>query len=96
MGKRAHCTDRRFLWSQEDLGVLLKWVLANECWEEVKKPEPHHCGGLTLSAHQMPTFHSPSMNRTGERKYDKNLMGQDKDREVTYQLPSRADSTYRS
>lgn len=25
VGKRAHCTDRSFLWSQWDLGVLLKW-----------------------------------------------------------------------
>lgn len=61
-------------------------VLANEYHEEAEKLEPRDFGGLTLAAHHVPTKslnHSHCIHRTGGRKYDKRLMGQGKDREVT-------------
>ena len=48
------------------------------------------CGGLTLAGCQVPTkllYHSPPQQDRG-RKYDERFVGQDKDREITQQLPS--------
>lgn len=55
-------------------------VLVNEYREE--KLGPRNFGGLTLAAHHVPKslYQSHSINRTEGRKYDKKLMGQDKDR----------------
>jgi len=42
------------------------------------------CSGLALAGHRVPSKASLSLlllNQTGERRYDKRLMGQDKDRE---------------
>ena len=42
-----------------------------------------HCGGLPLAGHQVPTkaaLSLPLLSWTGERKYNKELVGQDKDR----------------
>ena len=54
------------------------------------------CGGLTLAGHQVPTkaaLSLPLLNSTGERKYNERLMGRDKDREIPWQLLSRAKQT---
>jgi len=54
------------------------------------------CGGLTLAGSQVPTkatFITPLLNRTGERKYDERLVGQEENREITQQLPSWARQT---
>lgn len=47
------------------------------------------CGELTLANHQVPTkllYHSPLPQQERGRKYDNKLVGQDRDREITYQL----------
>ncbi len=56
----------------------------------------YHCGGLTLTEHEVPakaTLLLPFLNWTGERKYNERLMGRDKDRESSQQLPSQAKQT---
>lgn len=73
-----------FCEARETEGFFWSGVLANEYHEEAEKLEPRDFGGLTLAAHHVPTksfYHSYSINRTGGRKYDKKLMGQDKDRD---------------
>ena len=54
------------------------------------------CGGLALAGRQVPTkaaLSLPLLSWTGERKYNERLVGQDKDKEITQQLPSWAKQT---
>jgi len=51
---------------------------------------------FSLAGHQVPTQAAPSLthlNWTGEKKYHKRLVGQDKDREITQQLLSQGKQT---
>jgi len=48
-------------------------------------------GGLTLAGCQVPTkllCWFSSINRTGERNIDEKLVDSDKDRDISYQVPS--------
>lgn len=59
---------------------------------EVNKEHFCMCGGLTLAGGQMPTqllSHS-HLQQVGGENTMKKLLGQDKDREMAYQLPSQA------
>ena len=48
--------------------------------------------GWMPSAHQSRSI-TPLLNWTGERKYNERLVGRDKDREITQQLPLQAKQT---
>ena len=54
------------------------------------------CGGLTLAGCQVSTkavLSHPLLRWTGEREYNKRVMGQDNDRDITQQLLSWANQT---
>ena len=65
------------------------------CWAEGHSVA--WCGGLTLAGCQVPTKAAlsitPLLNWTGERKYNERLVGRDKDREITQQVPSQTKQT---
>jgi len=51
------------------------------------------CSGLTLDGFQVPTkaaLSLPLLSWSGEIKYNERLVGQNKDRDITQQLPYRA------